>query len=122
MIASCVATPRDGVCGTADGGSYTDATDANIAGLCNNGIATPISLTNPGPWSWTCSGSPLANCNASEDTCTHINSPQVCDPGDYRPVCGCDGNDYFNDCYANNANVGSRTNGVCKPGAGECGD
>jgi len=54
----------DGVCGSADGGSFYTAPSVN---LCSVGAASPV--TGAGPWSWTCAGSgpgaDPANCSAS---------------------------------------------------------
>ena len=44
----------NGTCGTADGVAVATAPTAN---RCTTGTANPTTLTNPGPWSWTCNGS-----------------------------------------------------------------
>lgn len=44
-------TPIDGVCGSADGGSFSIAPTTN---LCSAGTAGSVSGT--GPWTWTCDG------------------------------------------------------------------
>ena len=61
---SCSANPGvNGVCGSANGQSFTAAPSSN---LCGAGTASTVS--GSGPWSWTCAGSnggSTANCSAS---------------------------------------------------------
>lgn len=109
VIASCQANTTQAICGTADGGSYIDASYANAAGLCDAGIASPNSLTNPGPWNRSCdNGGNTTNCNATLDTCTVEPVDLDCSGTAYEPVCGCDDNTYYNSCYAQTAGIGSR--------------
>lgn len=57
----------DGVCGPADGGTYSTAALANAAGpLCSAGTSSVASLSGAGPWSWTCAGSS----GGLNDTCS----------------------------------------------------
>ncbi len=49
-----------GVCGPADGQELYTTPSSN---LCSTGTASSVS--GYGPWTWTCSGSPAANCSAS---------------------------------------------------------
>gem|GEM_PF-3797708 len=62
----------DGVCGTADTGTFGSASEANTAGLCTTGDSNPTVVIDPGPWIWVCEGvnngqnSPA--CNASLPT------------------------------------------------------
>jgi hypothetical protein len=55
--------PVDGVCGSADGQTFTSAPTAN---LCSAGTASNV--TGSGPWNWTCiglNGGGAASCSAS---------------------------------------------------------
>lgn len=62
------------------------------------------------------------SCNADIDKCTVDPVDLDCSGSNYEPVCGCDNNTYFNDCYAQTAGIGSRTPGACRPESGECGN
>ncbi len=58
------ATPVNGSCGTANGGSYTSAP---TSGLCSAGTASGVS--GSGPWTWSCTGTnggSTASCSASK--------------------------------------------------------
>ena len=66
VIANFVQTPVDGVCGAADGGTFTIAPTTD---LCAAGTAS--SLSGSGPWTWTCSGiagGSDASCSANIQT------------------------------------------------------
>ena len=69
------ASPINGTCGSANGGTFTTAPTAN---LCSAGTATAVSGT--GPWTWSCIGSnggTTANCSANvgTPTCTLSANP-----------------------------------------------
>jgi hypothetical protein len=55
--ASCSAqippTPINGVCGAANGASFTTPPTAN---LCSTGFASPLPVSGSGPWTWICGG------------------------------------------------------------------
>ena len=65
--------PVNGVCGSANGGSFSVAPTTN---LCAAGTASPV--TGAGPWNWTCSsvsGGTAATCSA-----TYV-APGICSGG-----------------------------------------
>jgi len=51
-------------------------------------------------------------CNAPDIDGVCVRVPQVC-TRDYRPVCGCDGRTYGNDCDRRAAKVSKRQDGPC---------
>ncbi|KAB0671461.1 hypothetical protein F6V30_02455 [Oryzomonas sagensis] len=58
-----ITLPSNGICGSANGGSFSVAPTTN---LCSTGTAS--SVTGTGPWSWTCAGTnggTTASCSAS---------------------------------------------------------
>lgn len=59
----------DGLCGSANGGVFTDSNQINQATLCGaNSVSSGVSLSK-GSWAWACSGQNgggTANCTASE--------------------------------------------------------
>jgi hypothetical protein len=61
-----------------------------------------------------CDFKPAALCGAADATGTCQRRPQFCTM-DYRPVCGCNGKTYGNDCTRRAAGVGKVKDGRCKP-------
>jgi hypothetical protein len=53
------------------------------------------------------------SCGASDVRGTCVAVPQACTM-DYRPVCGCNGQTYANDCARQAARVGKRHDGACR--------
>jgi len=54
--ATCTNEPVDGVCGTANLGTFVSAAAVNAAGLCAAGTPNPAAVSGSGPWAWSCDG------------------------------------------------------------------
>jgi Kazal-type serine protease inhibitor domain len=60
-----------------------------------------------------CDFAPSARCGAADQTGTCARKPQFCTKI-YKPVCGCNGKSYGNDCERRAAGVGKVKDGACK--------
>jgi hypothetical protein len=71
-----IAIKEDGICGTANGDSFSIAPTTN---LCLKGSASPTP-SGAGPWNWTCNGlGGGANAPCSASTCQPVNDYGTCD-------------------------------------------
>jgi Kazal-type serine protease inhibitor domain len=55
-----------------------------------------------------------AQCGATDKPGSCQRRPTVCTM-QFKPVCGCDGQTYSNDCVRRAAGAGKRADGACKP-------
>jgi hypothetical protein len=91
---------------TSSSGAETGVADDPVAegGRCGGGLG----VCKPGSW---CDPEP-GLCEAEGATGVCVAVPQMC-THDYRPVCGCDGRTYGNDCARRSAKVALDRDGEC---------
>ncbi len=115
--AAGVCTPRPDACTTeerpvcgCDGNTYSNACVAASAGvnIDRDGACDACVSNDDCALDAYCARPPEACAEAG--TCTP--RPEVC-LDEYRPVCGCDGNDYSNACVAAAAGISVGSDGVC---------
>ena len=91
---------------TSSGDAETRAADGTITagGRCGGSLG----ICEPGLW---CDPVPgVCEAGGASGVCVAV--PQMC-THDYRPVCGCDGRSYGNDCARRSAKVARDRDGEC---------
>ena len=114
------------VCGC-DGQSYGNECEANAAGTSVASMGECNGGTDPGycggiagvtcPAGQFCKYDEQAMCGFADATGTCEPTPFAC-PEIYAPVCGCDGQTYSNDCFANAAGTSVQHDGACNSNGG----